>query len=112
MTMQSNSAVPTHLLLVPDIPHSDLSLEEIGVLSQMLNVPECDYITPKQLSDYASDSPKKVTSILDSLVEKEYLHRSENVYFVNKFKATEMHLCKIPSRKVIRFTDENGGEEA
>ena len=106
-----SSTVPPHAMLMPDVPSSDLTLEEIGVLSQMLNLPECDYITPARLATYAADSPRVVTTILNSLVSKEYLHRMGNVYCVNKYKVTEMHLHQIPQERVIRFTDETAGEE-
>ena len=35
----------SHTMLTPDITKSDISWEEMGILSQMLNIPECDYVT-------------------------------------------------------------------
>ncbi len=32
----------SHTMLAPDITKSGISWEEIGILSQMLNIPECD----------------------------------------------------------------------
>lgn len=105
------SPIQSHLLLMPDVPSSDLSLEEIGVLSQMLNMAECDYLTPDELAKHSSDSPRKTAAILNSLVEKEFVSRSGDVYFVNKFRIPEMQVHQIPTQRVIRFTDTVDGEE-
>lgn len=106
-----SSTFPSHAMLMSDVPSSDLTLEEIGVLSQMLNLPECDYITADQLAEYASDSTRTSAAILDSLVEKEFVCRSGNVYFVNKFRITEMQVHQIPTHRVIRLTDITDREE-
>ena len=41
-TKQSNT------MLAPDITKSGISWEEMGILSQLLNIPECDCVTPEQ----------------------------------------------------------------
>lgn len=62
----------SHTMLTLDITKSDISWEEMGVLSQMLNIPECDYVTPEQLARYSTDPPSSVKKLLDALVKKEF----------------------------------------
>lgn len=86
--MQPNSSTNTsppqsHILLTPDIAKNNMSWEEVGILSQMLNISECDYVTPEQLARYSSDSPEAVRKLLDGLVAKNFVsfcgHRSNRL---------------------------------
>ncbi|WP_295095220.1 hypothetical protein, partial [Ruminococcus sp.] len=83
---QSTGTAPpqSHALLTPDIAKNDMSWDEVGILSQMLNVPECDYITPEQLARYSSDSPETVRKLLDGLVEKDFVQNMDGIYCINK----------------------------
>lgn len=72
----------------------NLSLEAIGVLSTMLNVPENDYCTEKELySLFPTDSPKAVHNTLQELKEKGFLLVTDSKkYAVNKFRIVEMRI--------------------
>ena len=115
--MQLNPSTGTappqsHALLTPDIAKNDMSWDEVGILSQMLNVPECDYITPEQLARYSSDSPETVRKLLDGLVEKDFVQNMDGIYCINKYRIPDMKLTRIQEGQVIRFTDDADGEEA
>lgn len=102
----------SHTMLTPDITKSDISWEEMGILSQMLNIPECDYVTPEQLARYSTDPPTTVKNLLDLLVEKDYVRNMDGIYCINKFRIKDMQLTEIQKGQVIRFTDEVDREEA
>ncbi len=112
--MQPNQSTtpPSHALLTPDIAKGEMSWDEVGILSQMLNVPECDYVTPEQLARYSSDSPATVRKLLDGLVEKDFVQNMDGIYCINKYRIPDMKLTKIQEGRVIRFTDDADGEEA
>lgn len=96
----------SHTMLTPDITKSDISWEEMGILSQMLNIPECDYVTPEQLARYSTDLPATVKNLLDLLVEKDFVRNMDGIYCINKFRIKDMQLTEIQKGQVIRFTDE------
>ena len=111
---QSTGTAPpqSHALLTPDIAKSNISWDEMGILSQMLNIPECDYVTPEQLARYSSDSPTTVRKLLDELVKKDFVQNMDGIYCINKYRIPDMKLTKIQEGQVIRFTDDAAGEEA
>ncbi len=92
-------------LLTPDITKSDISWDEMGILSQMLNVPECDYVSPEQLAQYSSDSVETVRRLLESLVQKDFVRHLDGIYCINKYRIKEMQLTEIRNGQVIRFPD-------
>ena len=69
----------SHTMLTPDITKSDISWEEMGILSQMLNIPECDYVTPEQLARYSTDPPSSVRKLLDALVKKDFVRNMDGM---------------------------------
>lgn len=97
-------------MLTPDITKSDISWEEIGILSQMLNIPECDYVTPEQLARYSTDPPSSVRKLLDALVKKDFVRNMDGIYCINKYRIKDMQLTEIQKGQVIRFTDEVDGK--
>ena len=101
----------SHTMLTPDITKSDISWEEMGILSQMLNIPECDYVTPEQLARYSTDPPSSVRKLLDALVKKDFVRNIDGIYCINKFRIKDMQLTEIQKGQVIRFTDEVDGKE-
>ena len=101
----------SHTMLTPDIAKSDMSWDEVGILSQMLNVPECDYVTPEQLARYSSDSPEAVRKLLDGLVKKDFVQNIDGIYCINKYRIPDMKLTKIQEGRVIRFIDDTAREE-
>ncbi|MDD7294041.1 MAG: hypothetical protein PUG85_01315 [Oscillospiraceae bacterium] len=72
----------------------NLSLEAVGVLSTMLNVPESDYCTVTQLHEaIPADSVSTIQTALDELYAKEYVIRLDgSTYAVNKLKLFQMKL--------------------
>lgn len=62
----------------------DLTLEEIGMLSTMINLPQADYTTPEYLASLSTDNIDKVNDILLSLMEKGYILKLDDKYAVNK----------------------------
>lgn len=64
--------------------NQDLSLEEIGLLSTMLNDIDADYTTLEYLVNNSADEKENVKKILDSLVEKKYLFLKNEKFIVNK----------------------------
>ena len=72
----------------------NLSLEAVGVLSAMLNVPESDYCTDTQLHEaIPADSVSTIQTALDELYAKEYVIRLDgSTYAVNKLKLFQMKL--------------------
>lgn len=111
---QSTGTVPpqSHTMLTPDITKSGISWEEMGILSQMLNIPECDYVTPEQLARYSTDPPSTVRKLLDALVKKDFVRNMDGIYCINKYRIKDMQLTEIQKGQVIRFTDDVDGEEA
>lgn len=101
----------SHTMLTPDITKSDISWEEMGILSQMLNIPECDYVTPEQLARYSTDPPSSVRKLLDALVKKDFVRNMDGIYCINKYRIKDMQLTEIQKGQVIRFTDEVDGKE-
>jgi hypothetical protein len=98
-------------MLTPDITKSDISWEEMGILSQMLNIPECDYVTPEQLARYSTDPPSSVRKLLDALVKKDFVRNMDGIYCINKYRIKDMQLTEIQKGQVIRFTDDVDGKE-
>ncbi len=101
----------SHTMLTPDITKSGISWEEMGILSQMLNIPECDYVTPEQLAQYSTDPPSSVRKLLDALVKKDFVRNMDGIYCINKYRIKDMQLTEIQKGQVIRFTDDAAGEE-
>ncbi len=101
----------SHTMLTPDITKSDISWEEMGILSQMLNIPECDYVTPEQLARYSTDPPSSVRKLLDALVKKDFIRNMDGIYCINKYRIKDMQLTEIQKGQVIRFTDDVVGKE-
>ena len=68
----------------------DLTLEEMGVVATMINLPVADYATAEYLAELSTDSVKKINRILASLMEKGYVLSIEGKYAVNKEKIPQM----------------------
>ena len=62
---------------------SELSLEAYGVLSMMVNDPQCDFITLQELCEL---SPKDSKSTLKSILEELVFETVDNKFMVNKEK--------------------------
>lgn len=101
----------SHTMLTPDITKSGISWEEMGILSQMLNIPECDYVTPEQLARYSSDSSEAVRKLLDGLVKKDFVQNMDGIYCINKYRIPDMKLTRVQEGRVIRFIDDTAREE-
>lgn len=67
---------------------SKLSLEAYGVLSMMVNDPQCDFITLQELCELSpKDSKSILKSILEELVNKNWVFETvDNKFMVNKEK--------------------------
>ena len=67
---------------------SELSLEAYGVLSMMVNDPQCDFITLQELCELSpKDSKSILKSILEELVNKNWVFETvDNKFMVNKEK--------------------------
>lgn len=76
--------------MVKKIPYgnlTDLSSGEIGLYGTMVELPEFDYVTPKEISNKLSkDNITDIKKWLSSLVEKNYLLTCAGKYAVNKDK--------------------------
>lgn len=72
----------------------NLSLEAIGVLSTMLNVPENDYCTVEKLhAAIPADSLAEIRSALNELIENKYVFKiGDRIYAVNKWKIPQMQI--------------------
>ena len=72
----------------------NLSFREIGILFKMLNLPENDYLTLAEISEYVApaDSKRTVTETVKLLHLKGYLLKNDNVYSINKLKIPEMSI--------------------
>ena len=68
----------------------DLTLEEMGVVATMINLPVADYVTAEYLAELSTDSVEKINRILASLMEKGYVLSIEGKYAVNKEKIPQM----------------------
>ena len=69
---------------------TELSLEEIGLYSTMLNEDGANFATAEQLAALSTDSVEKVKEILMSLLRKGYVDKLNDVYIVNRSKADEV----------------------
>lgn len=63
---------------------ADLTLEEIGLLSTMLNDIEADYTTLDYLIANSSDSGETIVKTLDSLINKNYIFKLNDKFIINK----------------------------
>lgn len=63
---------------------TDLTLEELGLLSTMLNDIEADYTTLDYLIVNSSDSGETIIKILDSLINKKYIFKLNDKFIINK----------------------------
>lgn len=71
------------------IKNMNLSLEALGVLSTMINVPEYDYCTFEELcTTNEVDKPATVRKAINELLSKKYLIKTSkadtDIYSVNK----------------------------
>lgn len=73
---------------------SQMSFEAIGVLSTMVNVPECDYCTLDELCKKSPDSKSTLQNTLDELISKNYIIKTGNKYAVNKAALISDFSCK------------------
>lgn len=72
----------------------DLSLEEMGLLSTMINVIEADYATIDFLTANSSDTKETVNNIIQNLITKGYVFKIKDKFAVNKDKIPAMTLIK------------------
>lgn len=68
----------------------NLSLEEKGILSLMLNLPEADYCTIEDLSKYCNNNPLSIQTTLLGLKDKGFVFFNKGKYAINKMKIPEM----------------------
>ncbi len=82
------------LNLLTPATDANLSLDAIGLLGTMMNVPECDYLTENQIRDYfKNDSFVAVKNALSELLNTGYLHCIDGkIFAVNKLKIVQMKL--------------------
>ena len=75
-----------------------LSFEAQGVLSQMVNLPNCDHVTVKQFPEGSISELKKV---FEELERKNYIFKdSSGAYVVNKISLVKkMHWIDPSDRK-------------
>ncbi len=72
-----------------------ISYAALGLLSMMVNVPECDYATIKQLHEFSpAESTYKIRQSLDELISADWVSEQDKRYFVNKEKMME-HMTLI-----------------
>ena len=68
----------------------ELTLEEMGLFSIMVNIPEAKVATAECLSNFSvKDSYKKVLRLLKGLVDKGYVTQHGNIFSVVPEKANE-----------------------
>ncbi len=69
----------------------ELSLEELGLYSIMLSVPEAKEVSAEYLANFsAKDSYKKVLKLLKGLLDKGYVVKKNGVYCAVPEKAKEI----------------------
>ena len=67
-----------------------ISLAAYGVLAQMTNLPDCDYITAADLKKYSEkDTVDSIETALNELVNKNYVTIVDGRYAVNKIALVE-----------------------
>lgn len=71
----------------------ELSLEELGLLATMINLPEADYCNTALIADLSQDSETKIKKLMVNLVEKGYVFTLGGKYVINK--------AKIPTMQVV-----------
>lgn len=71
----------------------DLTLEELGLLATMINLPEADYCNIAFLAKLSNDSQAKIRNLMHNLISKHYVITLNNKYVINK--------NKIPIMKVV-----------
>ena len=79
-------------LIIPQ--DSELNLNEIGLLSTMLNIPEYDYVTIDELCNMSSDSNQDIIQTLEKLQTKNYIIKINDIYAVNKHKLNKVIFYK------------------
>ena len=68
----------------------ELTLEEMGLFSIMVNIPEVKEATAEYLSNFSvKNSYKKVLRLLKGLVDKGYVTQHGNIFFAVPEKANE-----------------------
>ena len=68
----------------------ELTLEEMGLFSIMVNIPEAKEATAEYLSNFSvKDSYKKVLRLLKGLVDKGYVTQHGNIFSAVPKKANE-----------------------
>lgn len=66
------------------VPINSLSVEEKGLLSIMLNLPDADYCTAEDLTKFCSDSIYKINKTLNKLIQKNFVICFNKKYIINK----------------------------
>ena len=87
-------------LIVPQI-ESELELDEVGLLTSMINNVEADYKNIQDLSEILNVSAEEIKTTADKLIQKGYLIIIDDVYAVNKFKLKDMTLIKPNKNKGV-----------
>ena len=75
-------------LIIPK--DSNLSLNEIGLLSTMLNIPDCDYATLEKLCSITGDTALEIEETLTSLQKQNYVIVVAGKYAINKHRLTNV----------------------
>ena len=67
-----------------------LSFGALGIYTQMIQVPECDYLTFDEICEFnKADSPREIKNTLNELIAHNYLlhpNNDEKLFAVNKMK--------------------------
>ncbi|WP_294409608.1 hypothetical protein [uncultured Ruminococcus sp.] len=76
------------------ISDDKLSCEATAILLRMLNFPDTDYHTAKELCPFfENDSLRTIRNALNELYDAGYLRCSGKTYMVNKLRITQMKLA-------------------
>ena len=84
-----------------------LSLDAQGILTRMVNLPECDYITLKEFQKrFPKDSLNATQKGLDELVKNQYVLKSnDGIYSVNKVAIVQNMFWIEPNLTDVNHTN-------
>lgn len=85
-------------IIIPKI-ESELDLDEIGLITSMINNIEADYKDAQALSEILGTSINEIYTAAKKLAEKGYLKIINGVYAVNKLKIKDMLLIEPNKNK-------------
>lgn len=88
-----------------------LSFSAVGVLSTMLNLPECDYKTENDLLQFTGDTDVETKNALEELLEHGYIDVIDGKFAINKFRIPEMKLVCSSEPMTISLIDDSETQE-